>query len=96
MKNKDLKKSFEKKMSCSDLGIRFELKEGDHHKYKVYYKGKFSLSFMISHGNSKEIGKSLQSLMAKELGLSKKDFLRLVSCPLSTEEFIEKSENIDK
>lgn len=96
MKNKDLKKSFEKKMNCPSLGIIFKFKEGDHHRYKVYHKGKFSLSFKISHGNSKEIGKNLQSLMAKQLGLSKSDFLELISCPLTTEKFIEKSDYIDK
>ena len=42
----------------------------------------------LSHGSAgSDVSDSLLSLMAKQLGLSKADFLKLVDCPMSREEY---------
>ena len=60
--------------------------KGDHIRYRLYVDGaKTEIRTMISH-NRRPIPDSLISIMAKELRLSKKDYLRLINCTLSGEE----------
>ena len=57
--------------------------------YKLNYRpnGKKSkIRTVYSHGKS-EVGEPLISLMAKELYLSKSQFIELVSCTMSGEEY---------
>jgi hypothetical protein len=68
----------------------FEQREGDHH-YFVYrnLKGeKTSVFTKTSHTpKMRDIPDNLLALMARQCRLSKADFLNLVDCPLSREEY---------
>lgn len=62
--------------------------EGDH-SYYIYWNisGKKTIrKTKMSHGTShKEIGDPLLGQMARQLGLTKKDFLQLVDCTIDQE-----------
>ena len=66
----------------------FRLEEGNHHFFQYYSEAgiKTSVYTKTSHG-MKEIGVGLLARMAGDCRLSKKDFLRLVDCPLSREAY---------
>ncbi|HWQ18502.1 MAG TPA: hypothetical protein VN455_01910 [Methanotrichaceae archaeon] len=42
----------------------------------------------MSHGRNQDISASILNAMAKELGITKEDFIDLVKCPLSTKEYL--------
>jgi hypothetical protein len=42
----------------------------------------------LSHGKNQDIGASLLGAMAKELGINTSEFIDLVRCPLSTEDYL--------
>jgi hypothetical protein len=42
----------------------------------------------LSHGNNQDIGAPLLGAMAKELGINTSEFIDLVRCPLSTEDYL--------
>lgn len=68
----------------------FKQREGDHH-YFVYFNvaGQKTAKFTKTSHTPKmrEIPDGLLSLMAKQCGLNKSDFLDLVDCPLSREAY---------
>jgi hypothetical protein len=51
----------------------------DNHKTSIYTK--------ISHGE-RDIGDNLLGLMARQIRLTRRQFLDLVDCPLSEEEYV--------
>ena len=68
----------------------FVRKEGDHHffNYHNLQGQKTAIFTKTSHTpKMREIPDNLLSLMAKQCSLSKEDFLRLVDCPLSREQY---------
>jgi hypothetical protein len=63
-------------------------RENDHTFYHLFIDGrKTIISTKISHGE-KEIGDKLLAMMGRQLRLSKRDFLALIDCPLSFEEYL--------
>jgi hypothetical protein len=60
----------------------------DHRYFILYVDGKKEAATFLSHGKNQDIGSPLLNAMAKELGLNTRDFIDLVKCPLSTEEFL--------
>lgn len=65
-------------------------KPGADHNYFVYLSlagTKARASTKTSHGRSFDIDDSLLAQMAKQCGLTKKQFLDLLDCPLSREEY---------
>ncbi|GMO60917.1 MAG: hypothetical protein Ta2D_06660 [Rickettsiales bacterium] len=88
-KAKDIIKAFNKK--------GFVEKEYGDHYYFVYYtvaNQKTIIKTKLSRGsNHNEIGDSLLNPMAKQCFLDKKDFINLVDCPLSREEYEKKLKN---
>ena len=60
----------------------------DHRYFILYVDGKKEGTTFLSHGKNKDVGASLLNAMAKELGLNKKDFVDLIRCPLSTENYL--------
>jgi predicted RNA binding protein YcfA (HicA-like mRNA interferase family) len=63
-------------------------RQGDHTFYHLYVNGKKTIiSTKISHGE-REIGDKLLGMMARQVGLSKRDFIDLVDCPLASEEYL--------
>lgn len=67
----------------------FDPDDNNHKKlnYRPFGK-KTKIRTVYSHGKS-EIGEPLISLMAKEVGLTKQQFVELVSCTLSGEDYYE-------
>jgi hypothetical protein len=66
----------------------FVLEEGDHHYFQLYVNGKKEPIYTkISHGE-REIGDKLIGMMARQVGLNKRDFLDLVDCPLTLEDYL--------
>jgi hypothetical protein len=65
-------------------------KSNDHLYLELFFEGKLVLYTKVSHGSTKDIGKSLISQMAKQCKLSTPDFLDLANCPLSQEEYFKK------
>lgn len=69
----------------------FVKKNGDHVFLWFHYEGKkTSIRTKVSHGDA-ECGDSLLLLMARQLGLTKAEFLDLVDCPMSQDEFVRKA-----
>jgi hypothetical protein len=67
------------------------LQSNNKHKYyHLYVNGKKEAGTYVSHGKNQEVGPRLLGPMAKELGISIKDFVDLVKCPLSTDEYLSK------
>jgi len=66
----------------------FEEEEGKHHFFYYHYlDGTISpIKTMISH-SAKDIDKSIIGKMSRQCNLSKDDFLRLVDCPLTREDY---------
>jgi hypothetical protein len=76
-----------------EQGLRrkgFKQREGDHH-YFIYWnlKGEKTAVFTETSHTPKmrDIPDNLLGLMAKQCRLNKADFINLVDCPLSREEF---------
>ena len=77
----------------------FEDKEGDHHFfiYHTLQGKKSSIRTKTSHTpKMKEINDGILAQMAKQCRLNKQDFMNLIDCPLSREQYearlIEKGE----
>jgi hypothetical protein len=77
----------------------FEDKEGDHHFfiYHTLQGKKSSIRTKTSHmPKMKEISDGILAQMAKQCRLNKQDFMNLIDCPLSREQYearlIEKEE----
>lgn len=63
--------------------------EGDHHFFRLYIEGKKQIiRTKVSHG-VREIGDNLLGTMARQIGLSRRDFLQLIDCPLSLDRYVE-------
>jgi hypothetical protein len=65
-------------------------KPGADHNYFVYLSlagTKARASTKTSHGRSFDIDDSLLAQMARQCGLTKKQFLDLLDCPLSREDY---------
>jgi len=68
----------------------FQQSNNKHKYYHLYLNGKKEASTYVSHGKNQDLSQKLLGLMAKELGISIKDVVDLIKCPLSTEEYLAK------
>ena len=67
----------------------FQEDKVDHKFYIFFYNGeKTGIRTKTSHG-SKDIGEQIIGVMSKQTRLSKTEFLDLVNCPLSKNDYIE-------
>ena len=67
----------------------FRKGEGDHH-YFIYWsiEGKKTMAkTKTSHGSGKDISDDLLSKMARQCGVTKPAFIRLIECPLQRDEY---------
>ena len=70
----------------------FALSEGNHKHLIFYFKGKkTSIMTKISHGGN-EINDYHIGIMSKQVRLEKKQFVELVNCPLTTEQYLKELE----
>jgi len=59
------------------------------HRYFIHYvNGKKEAATFLSHGKNQDVGAPLLNAMAKELGLTTREFIDLAKCPMSTEELL--------
>jgi predicted RNA binding protein YcfA (HicA-like mRNA interferase family) len=66
----------------------FQVSTGDHRFLIFYHNGlKTSVRTMLSH-SSRDIGDPLIHKMAKQVHLSKNEFLDLLNCPMSRDRYI--------
>jgi predicted RNA binding protein YcfA (HicA-like mRNA interferase family) len=66
----------------------FKLDEGDHHFYRLFVDGKNTgIRTKISHAE-KEVHDGLLAQMAKQTKLVKKEFLELVDCPMTVDQYL--------
>lgn len=73
--------------SLKSKGFRTN-KKGDHIRFCYIYQGsRTKYKTKISHGH-KSIGDNLISLMARQLELSKDQFIGVVECPVSKENLL--------
>jgi len=79
----------EREVGAGLLKKGFLARENDHTFYHLYVAGKKTPVYTkISHGE-REIGEKLLGMMARQVGLSKRDFLDLIDCPLTFDEYLE-------
>jgi predicted RNA binding protein YcfA (HicA-like mRNA interferase family) len=67
----------------------FQKQEGDH-RYYVYWsiEGKKSMAkTKTSHGSGRDISDDLLGKMARQCGVTKLSFLKLIDCPLDRPEY---------
>ncbi|MEE4380062.1 MAG: hypothetical protein V2J55_21455 [Candidatus Competibacteraceae bacterium] len=72
------------------LNKGFQKQPGGDHNYFVYIAldGKKSLAkTKTSHGRGFDIGDSLLGMIARQCALTRAQFLKLIECPLSREEY---------
>lgn len=81
------RKSREIKESLENKG--FSMSNADHKKYILFVKGtKTSVWTKVSHGSKSDIGDPLLSMMARQLRLRKNQFLDLIDCPMSHDDYL--------
>lgn len=98
MKTKTIKKKIEKKLNSPKDNLVLEKTVGhrDHFTYNIYYKEKIVVApFQISR-TSKEYGKRLMGLMARQLGISSGQLKGIEKCTFWAKDFIENSRFADK
>jgi hypothetical protein len=66
----------------------FRQSNNDHRYYVLYVDGKKEAGTFMSHGKNQDISAPILNAMAKELGISKEDFIDLIKCPRSAEEYV--------
>lgn len=78
-----------KEVEASLLGKGFRESPGDH-RYFIYWSrdGRKSMAkTKTSHGSGRDISDDLLSQMARQSGVTKSNFLKLVDCPLQPPEY---------
>ncbi len=76
-----------------EAGLRrkgFKKSNTDHRYYILYITEMREAATFLSHGKNQDIGAHLLSAIAKELGITASEFIDLVKCPLSTEDYLAK------
>jgi hypothetical protein len=68
----------------------FKRSNTDHRYYILYFNEKREAATFLSHGKNQDIGAHLLGAMAKVLGITTSEFIDLVKCPLSTEDYLDK------
>lgn len=79
-----------------ERGLRrkgFKISNTDHRYYIHNINEKGEAATFLSHGKNHDIGAPLLGAMAKELGNNGSEFIDLVRCPLSTEDYLAKKKD---
>jgi hypothetical protein len=71
----------------------FKRSNTDHRYYILYINEKREAATFLSHGKNQDIPAPLLGAMAKELGITTSEFINLVKCPLSTEDYLAKKKD---
>ena len=71
------------------LAKGFRIQDSRHRRF-TYYRLRgtaTNVRTVMSHGGNRDIDDSLLSKMARQCGLSRREFLRLVDCPMTQPEY---------
>ncbi len=79
MKTRDVDRALMRKFG-------FEKTETHHHVYRLWLDGRLAARTFISHGE-RELSRFHVSKMARQMRLSKRQFVDAVECPLSQETY---------
>ena len=80
-KRKDVEAAFKQKGFASQ-------EQADHRYYFFYLDGKLVVRTKVSHGTKyRDLGDDLITQMARQCRLTKQQFLSLVDCPMSQEQY---------
>jgi hypothetical protein len=77
-----------KKARSALLKKGFVLEDEHHHYYEFWYNEKLIARTRMSH-NDQDLNNYLISAMSRQCLLKKNDFLNLIKCPLSQDDYIE-------
>lgn len=66
--------------------LGFEKTETHHHVYRLWLEGKLVARTYISHGG-RELSRFHASQMAKQMQLQKAEFMEVINCPLTREDY---------
>lgn len=66
--------------------LGFEPKAGHHRIFRLYLDGKLAARTFISHGQ-REVGRYHIGQMARQMRLSRQEFLDAIECPLTRQEY---------
>lgn len=67
----------------------FAVSNVDHKRYVLFVGGeKTKIRTKVSHGSKSEIGDPLLSVMARQVRLRKIEFLNLIDCPMSQNDYL--------
>lgn len=81
-KPRELREGLEKK--------GFTMSNVKHKRYMLFVKGKKTgIWTEVSHGSKSEIGDPLLSIMARQVRLPKREFLNLIDCPMSQNDYLD-------
>jgi hypothetical protein len=73
---------------CKSLKKKgFVQSNGDHKYYELFHEGKMILHTKVSH-NGQDINDYLIGQMKNQCMIEKKEFLDLINCPLSKEDYL--------
>lgn len=78
-----------KKVCKSLIKKGFVEEQGDHRYFNLIHEGKQILHTKVSH-NNQDINEYLIAQMKRQCHLEKKDFLDLINCPLTHDNYIKK------
>ncbi len=68
--------------------LGFEPKAGHHRIFRLYLDGKLAARTYMSH-RQREVGRYHISQMARQMRLSRREFLDAIECPLTQKEYYE-------
>ena len=95
MKTKTIKRKLEKKLNSPSDNLQLipTISPRDHYMYNLFYKGKKIATPQITR-SSKEFGKKLISLMARQLGISSEQLREVERCSFWAKDFIKHSRKL--
>ncbi len=96
MKSDSIKTKAERKLNSPEDNLCLQpLKKRDHYMYNLFFKGMKIGIFQISY-TSKEFGKGLIGVMARQLGISSQQLIGIEKCTFWGKDFVENSRLIVK
>ena len=72
-----------------DTKFGFALKrKGKHIFYELCVEGLRTIRTHVSHGNKRDVGRPLEAMMARELGVRNQFFREMISCTKTREDYL--------
>ena len=95
MKSKSIKTKVEKKLNSQENKLSLQPLKRNHYMYNLFFNNIKIGIFQISY-TSKEFGKRLIGIMARQLGISSKHLIGIEKCTFWSKDFVKNSRLIVK